>query len=184
MPYKNGQLPWPHGEELQQLLVIQRLIDSEGWAYLVIAPSDVKGEVQNEPVPHMQARWKFESNHGVSAGNSLSKVGMGLGEFHFITTETLSKRVIISAPDDDLPPLRYKTFFYNACSSGPHFIKNFQHGEFIYTNRSCAVFDATPLYVKGIIEGKTTAEILQILEEANADGEFNSGVQTYEVKSF
>lgn len=87
-------------------------------------------------------------------------------------------------PDDELPPLGFKTFFYNACSSGPHFIKNFDHGEFIYTNRACAVFEATRLFVKGTVEGKTTAEILGILETEKADGDSNKDVTTYEVKDF
>jgi len=131
----------------------------------------------------MEGRWKFERRHAESAGDPLQKQGAGLAEYHFIT-ESQSKRLIVSAPDDDLPTLRYKTFFYNACSTGPHFIENFEHGEFIYTNRTCAVFEATPLFVEGLVQEKTTAEILQNLEIKDAAGEINKDVTTYEVKNF
>jgi hypothetical protein len=146
------------------------------------AASDIKGTVTNLPVPDMPGRWKYESDHAVSAGSPLNIAGAGLEEYHFITS-TQSKRVIVSAPGTDVPTLRYKTFFYNACSTGPHFIEKFDHGEFIYTNRLCAVFRATELFVKGLIEEKTTAEILGILEAADAAGEENQNVITYEVKN-
>lgn len=183
MPYINGQTPWPSGEELIALFPIKQKIDEEGWAFLVLDATEIKGAVTNLPVADMPGRWKFESGHGVSAGSPLEKQGVGLEEYHFMTASQ-SKRVIVSAPGNDVPPLRYKTFFYNACSSGPHFIENFKHGEFIYTNRTCAVFNATRWYVKGLIEEKTTDEILHILNTENADGDDNNQNITYEVKSF
>jgi hypothetical protein len=62
---------------------------------------------------------------------------------------------MIDAPDTDLPAnLEYKTFFYNACSTGPDYIENFKHGDFVYTKDSCFVNQATKIYLQGVIDGK------------------------------
>jgi hypothetical protein len=154
----------------------------EGWAYLIpdSTSNQIKGTVNNIQVPHMNQRWKFESSHAISAGDPLAKAGSGMGEFHYIDDEQVP-RLIVSAPDSDLPPvLRYKTFFYNACSSGPHFIKNFDHGEFIYTNRTCHVFKATRIFIEGLLNGDTTTETLAAMEANNAD---ENAEITYEVKN-
>jgi hypothetical protein len=161
---------------------VERMAE-EGWAYLVpdSGLQQVKGAVPNYPIPHMQGRWKFEASHGLSAGAQFSAPESGMTGYHYIDHKP-RKYFIVSAPDSDLPPvLRYKTFFYNACSSGPHFIKNFKHGEFIYTNRTCDVFMATRLFVEGLVNGKATAEILHILESEDAD---QHSEITYESKNF
>lgn len=185
LPYYPGSPPANIPDvQLGKILVALDHMVSEGWSYVVPAAADIKGTVTNLPVPNMPGRWKFESAHGVSAGTPLDIQGSGIGEYHFISDPGQSKRVIVSAPGNEVPPLHYKTFFYNACSSGPHFIEKFPHGEFIYTNRLCAVFESTRLFVKGLIEKKTTAEILQVLEDENADGDGNENNTTYEVKDF
>lgn len=157
-------------------------ISEEGWAYLV-PDSDlqqVKGAVPNYPIPHMQGRWKFESSHGVSAGAQFSAPDSGMTGYHYLTPQ--GPQLIVSAPKSDLPALRYETFFYNACSSGPHFIKNFEHGEFIYTNRTCDVFKATRIFIEGLLNGATTKSILNEMESQDADGKKND--TTYESKNF
>jgi len=70
----------------------------------------------------------------------------------------------VRAPNSDLPEkLNYKTFFYNACSTGPDYIENFKHGEFIYTKKTCSVQSGTKVFVQGVIEGKTTEQIIPLL---------------------
>src|SRR5690606_28152841 len=79
---------------------------------------------------------------------NFTKKGAGFNnEWHY--NHEGSKKLMVSASGEQVPQnLRYKTFFYNACSSGPHYVENFQHGEFVYTNRTCHVFWATLYFVK------------------------------------
>ncbi len=143
---------------------------------------EIKGDVINTVITPLSPKLKFENTENIGEGGTLKKKGTNFNnEWHF--TLDGSTRLIVSAPDSDIPTtLRYKTFFYNSCSSGPHFIENFQHGEFIYTNQFCECFLATQLFVKGVLDGMVTGAILNELEAKNADG--NKDEITYEVKHF
>ena len=78
---------------------------------------------------------------------------------------------MIDAPKSDLPAnLAYNTFFYNACNSGIDFIENFKHGDFIFTNHSCYVHQGTKVFVQGLTEGKTTEQIIPLLNVPNVGG--------------
>lgn len=88
------------------------------------------------------------------------------------------------APNSDLPEkLNYKTFFYNACSSCPDYIENFKHGEFIYTTQTCSVNLATKIFVQGVVEGKTTAQIMPLLNQPGV-GDEDPAQNIYEFKNF
>ena len=92
--------------------------------------------------------------------------------------------LIIKTPKDDLPqPLRYKTFFYNTCDTGLHYIENFKHGDFVYTKRETVVQNASMSFVKRLIEGKTPEQATALLDgEDNADKE--TEITTYAIKKF
>ena len=154
----------------------------EGWVYLVPDSTEIKGSVTNFTIPHMDGRWKFESAYGTSAGATLAKSGSGLGEFHYVEVGQ-SPRLIVSAPKDDLPPLRYKRLFYNSCSSGPHFIANFEHGEFIYTNRACHVFRATQVFLEGLLNNNPINQILEDLNQPDV-GDEDPEFDIYKIATF
>lgn len=177
LPYYLGIEPLPPEHSAAR----DRLAE-EGWAYVALAPEEIMGAVTNTPIPHMPGRWKFESDHATSAGATLAKSGSGLTERHFLNVDQAA-RVIVSAPKSDLPTLRYKTFFYNACSTGPHFIENFQHGEYFFTNRSCADLQATKIFVEGLILGKSNNQILDGLNQPGV-GDDEPPFNIYEIKSF
>ena len=111
----------------------------------------------------------------------------GLDLWHFNGKDDHSeggdlKRLIIAAPASDKPsPLRYKTFFYNSCSSGPGYIENFQHGDFIYTNVTCWVTLATRDFVKRTIEGWDTPNIVSEMN-LNKLGGLDSG-EVYSIRT-
>ena len=92
--------------------------------------------------------------------------------------------LIIKTPKDDLPqPLRYKTFFYNTCDTGLHYIENFKHGDFVYTQRACKVRKATQAFVKRLAGGKTPEQATALLDgEDNADEKTEE--ITYAIKKF
>jgi len=79
--------------------------------------------------------------------------------------------------------LAYKTFFYNACNTGIDYIENFKQGDFIYTSDSCYVHQGTKVFVQGVIEGKTTEQIMPLLNIPNVGGG-DEGDVIYEFKSF
>ncbi len=155
-------------------------IGAQGWAYLVLSPDEVMDQVSNFQIPYMNQRWKFESDYGVSAGASFTKGGIGLSEYHYIDNEDIP-RLIISSPKSDVPILMYKTFFYNACSTGPHFINNFKHGNYVYTNKVCNVFKATQIFVQCQINREPIQICLDEMEDQEADGDDS---KTYEYESF
>lgn len=78
---------------------------------------------------------------------------------------------MITAPDDQVPkPLRYKNFFYNACSTGPHFVENFNHGVFVYTSQSCGVDLATRNFIVEFTNGKSVPDIVIHLNNSGVGG--------------
>lgn len=90
---------------------------------------------------------------------------------------------MIEAPADDLPTLRYETFFFNACDTGRHFIENFQHRNFIFTLDEVPTDKATLSFVKNIIAGKTPQQATAILDGVdNADDK--PSIKSYEHHRF
>lgn len=126
---------------------------------------------------------RFSNIDGVALGQTFQKQGQGFDAWHYQIKEG-SKRLIIDAPKTDLPVnLAYKTFFYNACNTGIDYIENFNQGDFIYTGDSCLVLQGTRVYVQGIVEGKTTAQIMPLLNQEGV-GSDEEGDVIYEFKNF
>jgi hypothetical protein len=114
-----------------------------------------------KPLPIDEVR--FPNIDGVGIGQAFQKQGQGFDAWHYEFEEG-EKRLMIDAPKSDLPAgLAYKTFFYNACSSGIDYIENFKQGDFIYTSNSCKVHLGTRVFIQGVVEGKTTEQILPLL---------------------
>ena len=183
LPYFQGQqLPSGPEDLLDKLLPALAHMTEEGWSYLEPVATEIKGDTNNYTVEPLAPTLKFENSDNIGAGGVFTKKGTGFNnEWHFNQGD--SKHLIVSAPGTDVPAtLRYKTFFYNACSSGPHFIENFQHGKFVYTVGLCSVFTATQLFVKGLLDEKATDDILSDLEAEDADG--NNTKKTYDCKNF
>ncbi len=183
----NGAEPdvMPHFPELPndatpEMLATWEHIAEEGWGYLVLQPGQIMGKALNYHLPFIGDE-RFPNAGGIAPNQFFTKQGEGFNsEWHFHRGS--SKRLMVTAPGDQVPKnLRYKTFFYNACSSGPHFIENFRHGEFVYTNQACAVYKGAKLFVKGIVEGKNTNQIIDILHDENAA--MKAGI-VYGVKKF
>ena len=190
MPYvgPNG-LPLPNSPQTPQefaLIASWGNLHQEGWAYLIPAVEDgIKGDVENYSVPFLNL-WRFENDQNKGPGETISKKGLGFNnEWHFTHTseEVTDTYLIVKAPKDDVPTLRYSTFFYNACSSGVHFIENFKHGKFVYTKRTCTIVRGTSSFVRSLARGKTPEEATAILDgddNIDSDPEF----ETYGIKAF
>ena len=130
------------------------------------------GEVRLNPlnyVPEPIPAPRFWNQEGIAPGQPFPLHGIGFEEWHFHldipAIEIHPAMLIVDAPADDLPFLGYKTFFYNACTTGPDYIENFQHGTFVFTRRPVEVYEATMIFVKGTLENKP---IQQIMADMNA----------------
>jgi len=133
------------------------------------------------PLPINEKR--FPNIDGVDAGQAFQKQGQGFDAWHY-RIKGGSRRLMINAPKTDLPAnLAYKTFFYNACSSGIDYIENFKQGDFVYTKQSCEVHEGTQVFVQGVIEGKTTEQIMPLLNVPDVGGGNQNDV-IYEFKRF
>jgi hypothetical protein len=113
---------------------------------------------------------RFPNIDGVGLGQAFPMQGEGFDAWHYRNEEG-AKRLMINAPKTDLPAkLGYRTFFYNACSSGVDYIENFKHGEFIYTTQSCFVHKGTKVFIQGVVEGKPAEQILPLLNTPAVGG--------------
>ena len=86
---------------------------------------------------------------------------------------------LVKGSSSDLPVLRYKWFFFDACNSGRDYIEVFQHGSFFYTNTLSGDIDTTRVFVEAIVEGKQSTDSVRNLNSiydnapVNAVHEFN-----------
>ena len=90
------------------------------------------------------------------------------------------KHLVVSAPNTQVPHLRYKTFFYNACDTGMYFIENFEHATFVNTKSFCKVEASTQIFVQGLLEAKTMDEIMTFLNDPDVHGRGNQIIYAYE----
>jgi|GEM_PF-1705720 len=172
---------------------------TEGWAYLVILPSQQPGQAQqpghvlatrnNYTVPHIGGL-RYPNDQGVGSGQTFTVQGAGLRQRHFTTTEDpdahgdiySDEHLIISVSNDDIPSnLRYGTYFYNACLTGRDYIESFEHGDFVYTTESCVIKGATRVFVQRTIEGLANSLIVQQMNNQNL-GE--TGNNSYALEEF
>lgn len=143
-------------------------------------------EIPNRPINYKPVRMKslrFPNNDNVDENEEfpVDVEGINMWRYH---NESGEKRLLIKASNTDLPSeLRYDTFFYNACSSGIDYIENFRHGNFLFTTDTCAVYQGTKVFVKGVIEGKTPKQIYQLLNQPLI-GSPDEGVIIYEIAEF
>jgi hypothetical protein len=185
MPYygPNGQ-PLPNDPLFAAPLVkgVSHL-NEEGWAYLTLQPNEVMGTVINNNVPHVGGL-RYKNDQGVNDNQLFTKQGQGFNnEWHYTYGGIGEKRLIVKSPGNQVPELRYETFFYNACDTGVHFIENFQHGNFVYTKNTCVVRKATSLFIRFLVEGKN-AENATLLLDGPIDADENPNLKTYDIKSF
>jgi hypothetical protein len=148
----------------------------------VVPDAEIEAAPTNyKPLPVNEER--FPNIDGVGVGQFFPKQGQGFDTFHY-HIQGGAKRLMIDAPKSDLPAnLAYKTFFYNACGTGPDYIENFKHGDYIYTNKSCFVHQGTKIYVQGVIEGKRTEQIMPLLNVPDVGGGAQGEV-VYEFERF
>lgn len=145
-------------------------------------------QIRNAPInyaPPPLTVERFPNIDDVEVGQAFIKQGQGFDTWHYWEDNETSM-LMIDAPKTDLPiTLRYKTFFYNACWSGADYIENFRHGEYVYTTDSCFVSEATKVFVQGIVEGKTTEQIILLLNQDGVGAEVaDPNNPVYEIKSF
>lgn len=143
-------------------------------------------EIPNKPINYKPVRMKslrFPNNDNVDENEEFPVDGEGINMWHY-HNKSGEKRLLIKAMNTDLPSkLRYDTFFYNACSSGIDYIENFRHGNFLFTTDTCAVYQGTKVFMKGVIEGKTPKQIIQLLNQPLI-GTPDEGVIIYEIAEF
>jgi hypothetical protein len=168
-------------EDLDYKLAIGRdALNTEGWAYLELQPGQVAGDVMNYTVPHIGGH-RYVNDQGKGHGEEFAKQGVGFNnEWHFTQGGEDDKHLVVSAPDTQVPHLRYDTFFYNACDTGMHFIENFEHGTFVCTKSFCKVEAATQIFVQGLLEAKTMDEIMTLLNDPDVHGRGNQTIYAYE----
>ncbi len=158
-------------EEMDLKLIFGRSnLNSEGWAYLVLQPEQVSGDVMNYTVPHIGGL-RYVNNQGKGHEEVIAKQGVGFNnEWHFTRGGENEKHLVVSAPNTEVPHLRYETFFYNACDTGKYFIENFEHNTFVYTKSFCEAREASKIFIQGLIEAKTMDEIMILLNDPNVHG--------------
>ncbi len=154
----------------------------EPYGNLVIPDDEIATVPTNyKPLPINELR--FENIDGIGEGQVFPLQGQGFETWHY-RLDAASKRLMITAPKTDLPAtLGYKTFFYNACSSGVDYIENFKHGDFFYTKDTCFVHKGTQIFVQGVIEGKSSVQIKPLLNQPGI-GSNQAGNIIYEFNSF
>jgi hypothetical protein len=97
--------------------------------------------------------------------------GSGSTAYHFeadIRTEPedpaqVRKFTLVRGSSSDLPVLRYKWFFFDACNSGRDYIEVFEHGTFFYTNTLSGDLDTTKVFVEAIVEDKQLTDTVRDL---------------------
>jgi hypothetical protein len=153
-----------------------------GYPFLVLGNNEIQTTPTNyKPLPINELR--FPNTDGIGDGQVFPRQGLGFETWHY-RFDANSKRLMITAPKTDLPAtLRYKSFFYNVCSSGIDYIENFKHGEFYYTKDSCFVHRGTQIFVQGVIEGKSSAQIKPLLNQLGV-GSNEEGDIIYEFHNF
>ena len=129
---------------------------------------------------------RFPNIDGVEEDEPFPFQGEGLNAWHYRDEGVNEEKMLmINAPDSDLPTnLRYKTFFYNACFSGLDYIENFDHGDFVYTTQTCFVSKATKVFVQGVVEGKTTKQIIPLLNSPGVGSDDVADVNIYDFEPF
>ncbi len=154
---------------------------SEGWAYLTVQPGQIITSPQNYTIPSLGIE-RFKNLQGVLPGSTFTKQGTGVNEWHFGDSES-PKRLIVQSPSSDLPPLGYARFFYNACHTERDYTESFQHGTFVSTTDKCFVGKATKIFVQGIVEDKSTQDIMTALNQKGV-GANNPSSPIYALKNF
>ena len=159
-------------------------LSEEGWAYIVLQSDQIMGnDAKNYVVPFIGGL-RFPNQDSVGANQSFTKKGIGFNnEWHF-TNDGGSARLMIRAPSDDLPQLNYKTFFYNACDSGRHFLESIEHGDYIYTKTICRVESATKIFVEGTLNGKTNEAIITDLNQEGVGNDEDQSPNIYAIEKF
>ena len=118
---------------------------------------------------------RFDNDNNIGSGAEPMEPGQTFTrntndpDIYHYTKGTL-KRAIVKAGKADLPVLRYKHFFYNACSSGRDYIENLAHASFIYTKDTCEIQSATKIFVEDYLKKRTIAEVVQKLNDSQAGG--------------
>jgi hypothetical protein len=155
-----------------------------GTGYLEVREDQIRNAPINYAPPPLTVE-RFPNNDEVEVGQAFIKQGQGFDTWHY-WEDNETAMLMIDAPKTDLPiTLRYKTFFYNACWSGVDYIENFRHGEYVFTTDSCFVSEATKVFVQGIVEGKTTEQIILLLNQDGVGAEVaDPNNPVYEIKSF
>ena len=107
----------------------------------------------------------------IPPGTTLNIQGNGSNAYHFeadIRTEPedlpqVRKFALVKGSSSDLPVLRYKWFFFDACNSGRDYIEVFEHGSFFYTTTLSGDIDTTKIFVEAIVENKQSTDTVRDL---------------------
>ena len=81
---------------------------------------------------------------------------------------------LVHTSSADLPTLRYKWFFFDACNSGRDYIEVLQHGSFFYTTDLSGAFETTRNFVQGIAENRSPSDIVAKLNTYYANPNTNA----------
>ncbi len=86
---------------------------------------------------------------------------------------------LVHVSNSDLPVLRYKWFFFDACNTGRDYIEQFHHGAFFYTITLSGDFRSTKTFVEGIVNGKTPGDVAQALNHDDYDNDLINAVYEF-----
>jgi hypothetical protein len=125
---------------------------------------------------------RFPNDDGIAVGGSFQVHGTGSTAYHYHYTfrddpespyQTL-QFTLVRRSNLDLLPLRYKWFYFDACSTGRDYIEQFQHGAFFYTTDPYGNEASTKTFVKSIVEGRTETETVADIDLSDIDHQVNS----------
>ena len=165
----NQQGPYPTAHLTQAQDKIFGNFVKEGFCYAIPAANEVPNQRNNYTVPQL-GFLRYQNNEGVGHGQPFVIQGAGVNRWHmtnWVSGEN-EKSLIVLVDGDKVPnPLKYGTYFYNACSTGRDYIEVFEEvyggGDFIYSYAACAVGTATHVFVKMTVEGSTNQQIVNFM---------------------
>ena len=124
---------------------------------------------------------RFPNNEGVSPEEQFQLQVEGPTAYHYTNTTTdfvdappeTRNYTLVRSESSDLPVLKYKWFYFDACNSGRDYIENFEHGSFLYTIDVFGNTSSTKLFVEGIVNDQDEQQIVDAINRNDPDQAVN-----------
>lgn len=156
----------------------------EGWGHLQIAQADIPtpgpdlvnycppplqglGPIELERFPNQPINQGGLVRPSIGLDEQFLPINSGFATWHFLDHGEM--KLMVTAPNDDVPtPVAYRTFFYNACNTGLDYIESFNsQGIFVYTTQTCAIGEATAVFIHHIVDGREEPFIVNDMNVRN-----------------